>query len=314
MRGPLLPALLLRVGFATDGVAKNKRLADLAGDDVFEQKDLSYGHERDAKLDVYYPKVVAGSKERLPTIVWVHGGAWVGGDKSHISNYLKLLAGQGYTVVGVNYSRAPGAKFPESLRQVMEALAWIQARTAALHVDSSRLVLAGDSAGAHIASQIVAMTVNLEYARALGIYSPVEPGHIRGAVLFCGAYDVELLDFEGRLAWFLHTVLSAYTGSKNLRGNPCTTLLSVRNWVTSDFPAPFISAGNADPLGPQSTALAETLVALGVEPDTLFFAADHEPRLNHEYQFDARLKEFDLALERSLTYLRKVLAQPTPTE
>src|SRR5271163_3530037 len=61
----------------------------------------------DAILDVYYPSEVENTDRSLPTIVWVHGGAFRAGSKDQIANYLKILAAKNYTLVGVNYSLAP---------------------------------------------------------------------------------------------------------------------------------------------------------------------------------------------------------------
>src|SRR5690606_23112788 len=71
------------------------------------------------------------------------------------------------------------------------------------------------------------------------------------------------------------------------------------------FPPTFISAGNADPLLPQSQALAERLTALGVAVDRLFFPANYEPELPHEYQFDLETPASRLALARSLEFLAR---------
>ncbi len=108
---------------------------------------------RDAYLDVFFPSEIE-SLETLPTIVWVHGGGWVSGSKDQIANYLRILAGKGFTVVGVGYSIAPGKTYPPPIRQVNAALTYLTRNAEQLHVDPKSLVLAGDSGGAHIASQL----------------------------------------------------------------------------------------------------------------------------------------------------------------
>jgi acetyl esterase/lipase len=65
----------------------------------------------------------------------------------------------------------------------------------------------------------------------------------------------------------------------------------------------FITAGNGDPLEPHSRSLAEALTGQGVEADTLFFPADHEPPVGHEYQFDLDQVPGQQALERILAFL-----------
>jgi acetyl esterase/lipase len=94
----------------------------------------------------------------------------------------------------------------------------------------------------------------------------------------------------------------AYFDTKDISENAYAKTASVTNFLTSSFPPTFISAGNNDPLLPQSKLLAEKLSALNVPVDTLFFPENHEPALGHEYQFtldDAG----KLALERSKKFI-----------
>ena len=74
-------------------------------------------------------------------------------------------------------------------------------------------------------------------------------------------------------------------------------------YVTADCPRTFISAGNADPLLPQSVAFAEALAGRKAYVDTLFFPNDHSPALPHEYQFNLDTDAGKLALERSVKFL-----------
>jgi acetyl esterase/lipase len=73
--------------------------------------------------------------------------------------------------------------------------------------------------------------------------------------------------------------------------------------MTADFQPMFISAGNADPLLPQSRAFAEAVSGLGVHVDSLFFPHDYSPALPHEYQFNLDMEAGQLALERSVQFL-----------
>lgn len=86
---------------------------------------------------------------------------------------------------------------------------------------------------------------------------------------------------------------------------------SVLQNITRDFPAMFVSAGNADPLLGQSTALAETATRLGVPVQTLFFAQDHAPGLGHEYQFNLDTAAGQEALQRSVEFMQNQLKKET---
>src|SRR6266496_5795311 len=133
---------------------------------IISRRDIAYGDAKDEMFDLYYQGEANAPR---PTIVWVHGGGFVAGSKNGISNYMKVLAGHGYTTIAVEYSKGYGTTYPKPVEQVNAALGFVVRNAADLNVDPAAIVLAGDSAGAHIASQLAAITTDPDYARAIGI-------------------------------------------------------------------------------------------------------------------------------------------------
>ena len=267
-----------------------------------EQYDPGDGQ---AYLDVFYPTAIADSERRLLTVVWVHGGGWVSGRKDDVGNYAKILAGKGFTVVSVNYAIAPGATYPTPVRQVAAALAYLVQNAARLHVDPARFVLAGDSAGAHIAAQVANSIAVPSYAQAVGLRPSIERSRLVAVLLYCGPYSIDHVHLEGPFGDFQKTVLWAYSGGKDFASNRRFATASVIHYVTSAFPPAFISAGNADPLQRQSIAFADTLESRGVAVERLFFDANYKPALPHEYQFNLDTEAGRLALDRSVRCLEQ---------
>ena len=303
---PWPSALLIRWQFAKNDEQVAAALQKHVPPGVSQLLDIPYAKQgADTHLDVFYPTALERFGRRLPTVVWVHGGGFVGGAKDGLANYLKIIAAKGYTVVGTNYSVAPGATYPTPITQTMAALRFLKEHAAEYHIDATRFVLAGDSAGAQIASQVTAMTMNPVYAKLVGVKPSLEAREIVGTVLNCGPYDVGMLDFNGNSAGakFLRTALWAYSGTKSFSNNPIISQISVVNFVTSSFPPTYISGGNADPLTPQGVALADKLKSLGVKVDSLFFAADRAPPLEHEYQFNLDTDAGQEALNRTIAFL-----------
>lgn len=304
-------ALLIRHLFEQDAARVLVAQAKHVPPDIAERRDIAYADSgRDTLLDVFYPLAVEGTGTMLPTIVWIHGGGWVSGSKDEVANYLKILAGHGYTTVGVNYALAPGAHYPTPPRQVNAALAYLAREGASLHVDPTRIVLAGDSAGANLAAEVANLVSVPSYAEAVGIEPAIERDRLKGVLLFCGPYDIANADFEGAFSGFLRTVLWSYSGTRDFLDDPAFATASVANYVTGAFPPAFISAGNGDPLLSQSLDMAKVLEAGSVPVDTLFFPDDYTPPLPHEYQFNLDTEAGQLALERSLAFLSNVLAAP----
>ena len=90
--------------------------------------------------------------EKLPLIVFVHGGGWTFGSVDSHQNEMRYLAlKSGSTVLGFDYRRGPEAPFPAPLDDVLAVIEAVRAGILGDRADASRLALAGDSAGANLA-------------------------------------------------------------------------------------------------------------------------------------------------------------------
>lgn len=295
--------LIARV-FDLGAASTSRALARHVPDGIETVADVAYASAPETlALDIHRPR--GAGAQTLPTIVWVHGGGWISGRKEDIGNYLRVLAGRGFVTVSVDYTLAPDAHYPAQLLQVNQALGYLSRHAARLGLDMSRVVLAGDSAGAQIVAQLANVITAPAHARQTGIRPELTPAQLRAVLLFCGPHDFSLFNWEGALAWPLQTAMWALTGEKEFRQHRAMTEASVVPHVTAAFPPAFITAGNADPLLPQSVALAERLRALGVTTDTLFFPPGHTPALGHEYQFDLDDSDGRLALMRATEFVQR---------
>jgi len=299
---PLPSVYVIRYVFSQGDQTAMAALEPYVPSNIAERLDLAYGDRPDETFDIFYPE---GTDTPLPTIVWVHGGGWIGGSKTGVANYLRIVAGHGYTVVGLDYTTAPQALYPTPVRQVNAALGYLVANADALNIDADTIILGGDSAGSQIAAQFANVVTSPAYAEEVGIAPSLAAEQLAGIALFCGAYQLDGISLDGEFGWFIQTVLWAYTGVKDFMNDPEFEQASVTHYVTADFPPAFISGGNGDPLTPQSHHLADSLAAQGVAVETLFFPDDLEPPLPHEYQFDLDRPEGMEALERLLAFLEK---------
>ena len=87
-----------------------------------------------------------------PTIVWLHGGALMFGNRGMIHPaQVELYVNAGYTVIAADYRLAPETKLPEILRDVQDAIAWARSEGSRLfNVDPTRLAIIGHSAGGYL--------------------------------------------------------------------------------------------------------------------------------------------------------------------
>ena len=294
------PSLAVITSFLSYGDRKSDAaLEKLVPDGIAAQRDISYGKAKDEVLDIYYRD---GAPAR-PAVVWVHGGAFVAGTKNGVANYLKILANHGYTTIAVEYSKGPGTTYPTPVEQVNEALGFVVRHAAELNVDPATILLAGDSAGAHIAGQLALIITNPDYAHAIGIAPQLTAAQLGATLLVSGVYDPVELNLGGTYGWFNETVLTAYSGTRNFRNDERFKLTSITHYVTGAFPRTFISSGNGDPLAPQAVLLARRLAEAGVHVETLFFPANRLPRLAHEYQFNLEEPAGKESLRRICSFL-----------
>lgn len=305
-------ALLIRSAF-TKGAEKVKTaLEPHAPHDVTRVADSRYEeHSPDTLLDVYYPDDLAADVT-LPTVFWIHGGAWISGSKDDDITYFEILASKGYTVVAPNYSVGPEQKYPTAVHQLNEALRFMQQNSKKFHVDPSRIVLAGDSAGSQLASQLAVLATSPSYAKAMDISPALSPSQLKGMVLNCGVYNMAALDsLTGILGWGFDIATWSYSGVRNYTSDAEMKRMSTLNYVTADFPATFITGGNGDGLtDTQSKPFAKKLKSLGVDTTTLFFAKDYLPSLPHEYQFTLDNEAGMKALDQILDFLDSRLGTP----
>jgi len=306
---PWPSALVIRSVFEQGGAATVAELnKHLPAAPLTEHLDVQYGDGSaggNTTLDAFSP---TGGGDALPAIVWVHGGAWISGAKADVDPYLRILASHGYATVSLNYTIAPEAVYPTAVRQLNDALGYLERNASRFRIDPDRIVLAGDSAGAQLASQLAVLTTNPDYANLLGIQPALSADQLVGTILNCGVYDLSTMsDLTGIGAWGFKIALWAYTGTQNWSASYQGTTMSTVDFVTDRFPPTYISGGNGDPLTwIESVPMATRLKQLGVDVTSVFYAADHEPALPHEYQFHLDGQDARAALQKTLDYLDTV--------
>ncbi|MCU1514796.1 MAG: alpha/beta hydrolase [Microbacteriaceae bacterium] len=304
---PWPASLLIRALFESGGQkTAAEMLPHVPKTGVTGQLDVSYGtHGKDTTFDIFAP---TGTTTPLPTVVWIHGGAWISGSKEQVDPYVKIIAARGFTTVALNYTVSPEATYPTALKQLNDALGFLVKNAAKYNIDPDRIVIAGDSAGANLTSQLASLVTSPKYATTVGIQPSLTPEQLRAVVLDCGIYDVKgIPDVPGLVGWGFRTALWAYIGQKDWSAEPGGQQMGVLDDVTSAFPTTWISGGNGDPLtDSQSKPLAARLTSLGVDVTPVFYPKSTTPELPHEYQFHLDMPRAQTALESTVTFLQRV--------
>jgi acetyl esterase/lipase len=143
------------------------------------------------RLDVYLPD---SSLEPFPVIVSIHGGAFLGCDKSDVQ-VLPMLEGlkRGYAVVAINYRLSWEAKFPALVHDGKAAIRWIRANAQAYGFDPDRIAAWGGSAGAYLALML-GTTAGVRDLEDLGLGNPDQPSHVQAVVSWFAPTDFLKMD------------------------------------------------------------------------------------------------------------------------
>ncbi len=150
-------------------------------------RDIAYGPGPKDTMDVFSSDSKLASR---PILIFVHGGAFVGGDKSRTpdgdpspfyDNMMLWAVSHGMTGINMNYEWAPKAQYPVVQHDIAEVVAWARRHAASFGGDPNRIYIWGHSAGAsHVASFIAHPET---YADVPGARFEVN-----GAILTSGSY------------------------------------------------------------------------------------------------------------------------------
>ncbi len=229
-------------------------------------RDLAYvsgGHEHQ-KLDLYLPT----HGEKLPLIVWIHGGAFrMGSKEGSTDNPLPFdYLAQGYVLASINYRLSQHAIFPAQIEDCKAAVRWLRAHAEQYRLDPDRFIAWGPSAGGHLSAMLgtTGHVAEFEVGAHLDVSSRVQT-----VVDYYGPTDFLQMDAQRLPDGMIHDTPdspeSELVGGpiqenrdKVARCNPIT-------YVNSDTPPFLIVHGDSDPLVPygQSVLLVQALQAAG---------------------------------------------------
>jgi len=221
-------------------------------------KDVEFGKggDRPLRLDLYTPVKL---KRPAPGLIFIHGGAWKGGNKDMYRPYAARYAQRGYVVASISYRLSKEAPFPAAVEDAKCAVRWMRANANEHKVDPNHICVLGGSAGGHLAMMVGYSSEQKELEGSGGW--PGVSSRVQAVVNIYGPCDLTLAGIRDADS------VRQFLGGKTYDESPelyqkASPLLQ----LTKDDPPTLILHGTLDSLVPisQSDRLAERLKQVGV--------------------------------------------------
>lgn len=311
----LLIALLLGIhctSAQTGAVSLNKTYKDVTYKTAESGESL--------KLDIFLPE--SHTTTAYPVLLYVHGGAWVRGNKNMNEPYFRKALREaalknGFAVVSINYSLLnDSTRFPAPIADVKDATRWIYAHAAAFRLDTLNIGILGESAGSHLAL-LTAYTNNDTWEGDKKLED--HASKVNYVINNCGPTDINRL-LKTDAGWFTIIMAKLFFPKKifDLRNQLILQMTShhinedkkrVREilkeyspltYVTSYSVPTLIFQGNKDKVVPykQSKALYKLLRKNGVETELIKEKGARHVFVNYTPE------QIDMIIERSIAFMK----------
>jgi acetyl esterase/lipase len=234
---------------------------------------VAFGY-RPLQLDLWVPD----SPTPAPVVVWVHGGAFMMGDRRYLPETLRpdqifdALLDAGLAVATIDYRHALEAPFPAQLHDAKAAVRYLRAHAEVLGVSTERIGAWGESAGGHIAALLGLTAHRTDLEGTHGVVGPSSAVDV--VVDWYGLADMETMPRQApppQVADLLPEEMRVPPEDILLRGLEGQTLADASpiTHVTPDAPPFLLIHGTADWLVPygQSEQLAAAMASVGARAE-----------------------------------------------
>jgi acetyl esterase/lipase len=255
LRCTLVGALV--VGWLVAAPSATAQKAPKLPDNVELMKDVEYGKggDRPLKMHILRPKVTP--KDPMPVLVWIHGGAWMGGSRDSGIDLLAPFAARGYFCASIEYRFSQEALFPAQIEDCKCAVRFLRAKASEYHIDPERIGVWGASAGGHLVA-LLGTSGHVKELEGKGGWAD-QSSRVQAVCDFCGPTDFPTW---GEAA---HPAVLKLLGGTVSEKKELAAKASPVTYVTKDCPEFLIIHGDKDTTVPvnQSELLRDALRKAG---------------------------------------------------
>ncbi len=180
-------------------------------------RDLSYGSDPEEKLDLVLP----AKPKAAPVLLFIHGGQWQLLTKDDSLFPASPFVERGVIFAATSFGAAPKAPLEQLVERNRRALSWLATNIAQHGGDPQRMVIAGQSSGAHLAAMV----------------SVTESARLRGVVLVSGLYDLEpvRLSYRNEMLKLDAARAAALSPLRNLPAKGCPAVVATAETDSAEF-------------------------------------------------------------------------------
>ena len=243
------------------------------------------------QADVIAPKEGASSNI---VVVYFHGGYYVGGGRHNQEPYCRYLASNGYTVLNCDYTLATEEKWPAQIKDAAAAFEY-----AANTFEGASFVVAGDSAGAHLAAQLAAVVSDSALAQTFGIDLSAYRDRLVGMIGNCGYYEASSVAETG--FFLIENSLRILLDDRNYLEGDAVKTMDVTKHVSA-FPPTLLLCGDKDDFLSQNLLMEQALKDADRDVET-YFPQTKDNALGHEFQCNYEIEESYTAMTKTVEFL-----------
>jgi len=240
-------------------------------------------------FDLILPK--SKVDQPFPLIVWIHGGAWMMGIKEW--DNVKYLVRHGYAIANIDYRFSTEARFPAQIQDCNAALNFILTHASEYGINSRRFVVAGGSAGGHLALLLglareerdFGADPSIQPLAILDFFGPTDLNEMMG--------DLKTIHSEKGIEQF-EDVVPKLLGATVEQSPEKAKAASPITYVRATSPPVLILHGSSDESVPpaQSRRLLATLNQAGVKNQIIVVDAGHDGPLFSTPELESRVVAF----------------------
>ncbi len=119
-------------------------------------------------IDLRFDFFRTRAEGNVPLVIFIHGGGWISGDKTHLRDEAIWLANQGFAAACIDYRLAPLHPYPAAIQDCQEFVLYARSHAEELRINPEHIAAMGSSAGGHLAAMMGLVETKVEDDTATG--------------------------------------------------------------------------------------------------------------------------------------------------